>query len=193
MINQEIIRDQQYKAFDYAYQIGENAFVELREWTSNDSIKSLTSLLNKSYKFLLDMGLNYVAATQDESVTLIRIEKAYKCFVGIYEGEIIATISLYNDSSSTNCKWYNESFVAKVGQFAVLPAFQRFGLGHKMMEIVEHEAAALENISEIALDTAETAYHLIKYYEKRGYRYIETIKWDVTNYKSVVMSKSLEL
>jgi hypothetical protein len=60
-----------------------------------------------------------------------------------------------------------------------------------MMEIVENEAKAIENITELALDTAETAFHLIHYYEKRGYRYIETIKWNDTNYKSVIMSKCL--
>jgi ribosomal protein S18 acetylase RimI-like enzyme len=60
-----------------------------------------------------------------------------------------------------------------------------------MMDIVEEEARSMEKVNEIALDTAETAYHLIDFYKKRGYRYIETIKWDATNYKSVVLSKSL--
>ncbi len=175
----------------YEYPIGNDECVTFRALTSTDSIETITVLLNKSYKFLLDMGLNYVAATQDESVTLNRIEKAYKCFVGIYKGKIISTISLYNYSPSSNSKWYNEPHVAKVGQFAVLPEYQKFGIGNKMMEIVEHEAKAIENISELALDTAETAYHLIHYYEKRGYRYIETIKWNETNYKSVIMSKCL--
>lgn len=173
------------------YPIENDGCVTFRALKSNDSIEAITILLNKSYKFLLDMGLNYVAATQDASVTLNRIEKAYKCFVGIYKGEIISTISLYRYSPSSHSKWYNEKHVAKFGQFAVLPEFQKFGIGNKMMEIVEHEASALENISELALDTAETAYHLIHYYEKRGYRYIETIQWNETNYKSVIMSKCL--
>lgn len=176
---------------NYEHPIGNEGCVTFRALTSTDSIEAITVLLNKSYKFLLDMGLNYVAATQDESVTLNRIEKAYKCFVGIYRGEIISTISLYDHSPSSNSKWYNEPFVAKVGQFAVLPEYQKFGIGNKMMEIVEHEAKGIENITELALDTAETAYHLIHYYEKRGYRYIETIKWNETNYKSVIMSKCL--
>jgi hypothetical protein len=60
-----------------------------------------------------------------------------------------------------------------------------------MMDIVEEEARHIKNVKEVALDTAETAYHLIDYYKKREYRYIETVQWDVTNYKSVVLSKSL--
>jgi hypothetical protein len=45
--------------------------------------------------------------------------------------------------------------------------------------------------SEIALDTSERAHHLIQMYEKRGYRFVEYFQWEVTNYRSVVLSKKL--
>ena len=32
---------------------------------------------------------------------------------------------------------------------------------------------------------------LIDYYQKRSYRFIEYVDWDVTNYRSVILSKSL--
>jgi len=60
------------------------------------------------------------------------------------------------------------------------------------MDIVEADAFKMKNVRELALDTAETAHHLIEFYKKRNYRYIETIQWNVTNYKSVVLSKSLD-
>ena len=44
----------------------------------------------------------------------------------------------------------------------------------------------------VTLDTAEGAEHLIRTYEKRGYRFIEYVQWEVTNYRSVVMSKKLK-
>ncbi|MBN2794654.1 MAG: GNAT family N-acetyltransferase [Clostridia bacterium] len=169
-----------------------NEAIEIRPLKSEDSISELTQVLNESYKFLLDMGLNYVAATQNDEVTLIRVNKAYKCFVAIREGKIIGTVSLYNYSPSTNSEWYNQKHVAKIGQFAVLPEYQKHGLGGKLMDIAELEASCLEHITEVALDTAETAYHLIRYYEKRKYRYVETIRWGLANYKSSVMSKVLK-
>ena len=47
--------------------------------------------------------------------------------------------------------------------------------------------------AEIALDTAETAEELIRFYLKRGYRFIEHVTWtDVVNYRSVVLSKRVE-
>ena len=54
------------------------------------------------------------------------------------------------------------------------------------------EKKAIEGgMEELALDTSEGALHLIGYYKKRGYRYIETVKWDACNYNSVIMSKKL--
>lgn len=166
--------------------------IELRLIGPHDSVEELTSLLNKSYQTLADMGLNYLAASQDHHVTRRRINKAYMCIIGICSGEIVSTISLYKNSPSQDSKWYSNPFVAKVGQFAVLPEFRKFGLGSMMMDMVEREARKLSGIQELALDTAETADHLVKFYKARAYRIKETVSWDITNYRSFVMSKSLD-
>lgn len=175
----------------YSYSFNDSEHIEFRLISSDDSIEELTQLLNKSYKVLADMGLNYVAATQEDSITLDRVRYAYKCYVGIYKNKIVSTISLYSPGPSDKSSWYNKDCVAKIGQFAVEPESQKYGIGSKMMDIAEEEARRIKNVRELALDTAETAHHLIDFYKKRGYRYIETIKWDVTNYKSVILSKEL--
>ena len=72
----------------------------------------------------------------------------------------------------------------------VLPEYQNKGIGSLMMDIIETRAKK-EGAIEIALDTAEGAAHLIRYYKKRGYRFIEYVNWEVTNYRSVIMSKKL--
>ncbi|HYE82201.1 MAG TPA: GNAT family N-acetyltransferase [Clostridia bacterium] len=175
----------------YSYSFDDGEHIEFRLLSSNDSIEELTQLLHKSYKVLADMGLKYVAAAQDSSITLSRTSQAYKCYIGIHKNMIVSTISLYSPKPSDNSSWYNKDFVAKFGQFAVAPELQRYGIGGKMLDIVEEEARRINGVRELALDTAETAYHLIGFYKKRGYRYVETIKWDVTNYRSVVLSKPL--
>ena len=175
----------------YSYSFNDGEYIEFRLLTGDDSIEELTQLLHKSYKVLADMGLKYVAATQDHSTTLNRARSAYKCFIGIYKHKIVSTISLYSPKPLDESSWYSKDFVAKIGQFAVTPELQKYGIGSKMMDIVEEEAGKIKNVREIALDTAETAVHLIELYKKRGYRYVETVQWDVTNYKSVILSKSL--
>jgi signal transduction histidine kinase len=44
---------------------------------------------------------------------------------------------------------------------------------------------------ELALDTSEHATRLIETYARRGSLEVERCRWDVTNYRSVVMSKRL--
>lgn len=174
-----------------SFPFDKDQMVLFRLFNDEDSIDALTLLLNQSYKFLLDMGLNYVAATQDNEVTRSRVGKAYKCFIGELNKEIISTIALYKSAPSKICKWYSEKHVAKMGQFAVLPKYQKKGIGDHMLALIEFEASKIQGVTELALDTAETAHHLIQYYQDRGFRYIETIQWDETNYKSVVMSKTI--
>lgn len=177
----------------YSYSFNGNEYIDFRQLSGEDSIDELTKLLNKSYKALADMGLNYVAATQDNSITIRRISRAYKCYVGIYRDRLAATISLYGPGPSDKSSWYSKDNVAKFGQFAVDSELQKYGIGGKMIDMVEAEAGRITNVTALALDTAETAYHLIDFYKKRGYSYVETIQWDETNYKSVVMSKPLNL
>lgn len=107
------------------------------------------------------------------------------------EGEIVATISLYPTASETgSCAWYREPGVFSFGQFAVRPDLQRLGLGSRLIALLENEAAS-RGATELALDTAEGAHHLIRWYEKHGFRFIQFADWSSTNYRSVVMSKAL--
>ncbi|MCH9031354.1 MAG: GNAT family N-acetyltransferase [candidate division Zixibacteria bacterium] len=67
---------------------------------------------------------------------------------------------------------------------------QRQGVRSLLIERAE-ELARKDNASEIALDTAEPAMHLIEWYKRIGFRFIEYAESDVTNYCSVIMSKRL--
>ena len=55
---------------------------------------------------------------------------------------------------------------------------------------METEAAA-RGARELALGTAEGAHHLVRWYEKLGFRFVEFMDWSSTNYRSVVHSKTL--
>ena len=163
--------------------------IEIRPLSTDDSIEELTSILHISYKALADMGYRYWASHQDAKNTQERIEKG-KCFVTIIKNKMIGTICYYPKEKTDGCNWYDQLNVASFGQFAVLPNLQRRGIGSKLLDLVEKQAE-MEGVEELALDTAEGAAHLIKLYEKRGYRFIEYAKWQGTNYRSVIMSKKI--
>jgi hypothetical protein len=59
-----------------------------------------------------------------------------------------------------------------------------------VLDFAETRASAL-GARESALDTAESATHLIEFYTARGYRHVGDVQWENTNYRSVVLSKVL--
>ncbi|HWB60770.1 MAG TPA: GNAT family N-acetyltransferase [Chthoniobacteraceae bacterium] len=65
------------------------------------------------------------------------------------------------------------------------------GFGSRLYRHVEAHARSLGAV-ELALDTAEGAIHLRSWYERLGFRFIQFISWDQTNYRSVILSKALD-
>jgi GNAT superfamily N-acetyltransferase len=156
-----------------------------------DSLDELTSLLHRAYRELAEMGFRFYASHQTSEQTAKRIAGAY-CWVATSGEKLVGTVCLSDDrrKHASRCEYYHRPGVWTCNQFAVEPDLRRRGIGAAMMDLVE-EAAAASGAAEIALDTAEGAAHLIRYYERRGYHIVGHVQWEITNYRSVVMSKRL--
>jgi GNAT superfamily N-acetyltransferase len=169
--------------------------VKIILFSDNESIEELTNLLHASYKRLADMGLKFVATYQTTEYTKSFIKNG-ECFIIKDEtngNKIISTVMYYHSvfhEEEIDPEWYKNDFVAYFGKFAVHPDYQCKGIGSMMMDYLE-EYAKSKGKTELALDTSEKALHLIEYYKKRGYRFIQHHNWEVTNYRSVIMSKKL--
>jgi GNAT superfamily N-acetyltransferase len=161
----------------------------IRPFDRSDSIEELTNLLHRSYKALADAGLKFLATHQTPEITRQRIEHGV-CFVADMGGRIVGTITYYSPGHAKGSPWFERSGVAHIGQMGVEPELQGRGIASRLMIHVEDFARAQKAL-ELALDTAETANHLIDWYTRLGYRFIEHVQWSVTNYRSVVMSKTL--
>lgn len=61
-----------------------------------------------------------------------------------------------------------------------------------MLTLVEERASEL-GLGHLALDTSEQARDLIAYYERRGFRFVEHLRWPDVNYRSVVLAKPLKV
>ena len=156
---------------------------------SKDSVEELTELLHRAYKRLADMGLNFIATFQTVEYTRNYFKKG-KCFVltsgDKIEGTIFYQIVMWDDAPEI----YKNPESVLVGKFAVEPSLQKIGLGEKLMDFVE-SYAAMNGKKRVVLDTSEKAKHLIDYYTRRGYKFIENWQWPDVNYRSVIMSKEL--
>jgi predicted N-acetyltransferase YhbS len=161
----------------------------IRRLEPTDSIDEMTELLHRAYAGLAAMGLRYWATHQSADITRKRIANS-TCLVAVDDSGIRGTI-LFRDSAQTSgCPWYDQPGVASFGQFAVDPTLQKNGLGLRLLGEVETLARA-SGATELALDTAEPATHLVGWYTRLGYRFIEHTQWQHTNYRSVVLSKAL--
>lgn len=161
----------------------------IRPWTTDVPVPAITELLHTAYAPLAAMGLRFMATHQDDAMTLKRLRSGWS--FQAYLGErLIGTITLRKSAPDSLCEWYRNPAVFSFGQFAVLPEFQGQGTGQALLRHVE-QLAASEGAQELALDTAEGASHLIRWYQKRGYRQVDLVSWDDTNYRSVILSREL--
>ncbi len=165
-----------------------NMNIIIRPYSEEDSIIELTSLLHRAYKRLADMGLFFVATYISEEEMQGFIDRG-ECFVAEYEGKLIGTILLYPRGKNTP-ELYKREDILVFGKFAVEPEYQCKGVGGMLMDFIEKYVKE-KGIKELALDTAEQAQHLIDYYSKRGYKFAGYHKWGKTNYRSMIMSKTL--
>ena len=166
--------------------------IVIRPLNDSDDLEKITTLIRNAYKVLLDKGFRYWGTFQSVEDTKKRFTGGH-AFVVELESEIIATITLKDSYlGEEETPWYDKNKVCYFTQFAVKPEYQKSGLGSRMMGFLE-EHAKKNGFKEIALDTCEDATSLIEYYEKRGYRFVEHVQWDlnVVNYRSVVLSKKL--
>jgi ribosomal protein S18 acetylase RimI-like enzyme len=167
------------------------AGIDLRRLAPTDSIADLTTMLHAAYAPLAAAGMRFLATHQDERTTAYRASKG-ECWVAVEtaSGRIVGTVTIRTPDNTRGCPWYDRGDVASASQFAVDPAWQGRGLGSALMRLAEERAAAL-GAAEIAVDTAETAAHLIAMYERWGFRRVGMARWEAVNYASVVLSRTL--
>ena len=161
--------------------------IEFRLLQRSDSIADLTALLHAAYAQLQRLGFNYTAVDQSEQTTRDRIAGG-ECYVAIDAGHIIGTILFRRHSRG--CAWYEQRHFAAVHQFGVMPTAQRSGIRKKLIQLCETRAIET-GATEIALDTAEGAAHLVGWYERLGYRPVAIEQWQGKTYRSLILSKDL--
>ncbi len=166
-----------------------NVVFNFRLINQADSIEKINQILRSAYSSLAANGMKYAASHEDVEATRKNIGKG-ECHLVISNSEIIGCATIRRPGAELGPAWYANPGVITFGRFAINPIHQGQGIGSKFLDYIESRAKEL-GAKELALDTSEKADHLIKMYEKRNYRFIEYHQWDITNYRSVVMSKSL--
>ncbi|HYE62652.1 MAG TPA: GNAT family N-acetyltransferase [Phycisphaerales bacterium] len=172
------------------------SLVTVRLLRESDPIPEITSLLHRAYAKQVSMGLKPLAGRQDDATTHKRVHSG-ECYLAVMpdpaspRGEkIVGTILFHEVEDAKGPPWFGNAFVDSFSQFAVDPDIQGQGLGGLMLDKVEARAKEC-GATEMACSMAEPDTDLMKWYLKRGYRFVEHWQWPYTNYRSAILSKTL--
>lgn len=168
---------------------GSGTPVRYRFVRPTDDVGAVTELLHRAYAPLAAKGLRYVAAHQSVDVTRRRMAKG-DTVVALIDERIVAVVTLARASATSGSPFYDRPDVASFGQFAVEPVHQKHGIGSVLLATVE-TLARQRAVSVLALDTSELAVALIEFYTKKGYAFVEHVRWPDVNYRSVILAKQL--
>ncbi|GGV01501.1 hypothetical protein GCM10010495_10730 [Kitasatospora herbaricolor] len=162
--------------------------VEVRPFTADDSAAELTLLLHQAYADHAAAGRVFFASYQSAQDTAERVSKG-ECWLAVMEESLVGTVTVAAPFAAP------EGYPAPAGagsfwQLAVEPAQRGTGLGQRLLTLAEERIAAL-GCGQVVIDTSSEASELVGWYRRRGYVPVDTWRWNVTNYESVVLVKDL--
>ena len=176
-----------------------NAAVEVRALLATDPIAPITDLLHRAYTSQRERGMDPLAGRQSVEITRQRCYRG-QTFVAMkpadgspsagFAGRLLGSILFQEREDAAFPPWFLRKDVTHFSQFAVDPGLQRAGVGVALLSRVEQETLNL-GATELALSMAEPDVPLRGYYERRGYRVVQSWHWPYTNYQSLIMSKTL--
>ena len=146
-------------------------------------------MLRRAFAPLGGRGLNCTCVDQTVDMTRGRIRLG-DCFVAIRKNRVVGTITLHAADLASPVRWYREPKVASIHQLAVDPSYQGTGVGQALLRTAETWARSRQYL-ELALDTPEPAGHLHAYYDRRGFRLMDTVQLEGKSYHSVILSKTI--
>lgn len=173
--------------------------VEVRALLATDPIAPITELLHRAYASQRERGMDPLAGRQSVEITRQRCYRG-QTFVALtpadgppssgFAKRLLGVILFQEREDAAFPPWFLRKDVTHFSQFAVEPGLQRSGVGIALLARAEQETLAL-GATELALSMAEPDGPLREYYERRGYRVVQSWHWPYTNYQSLIMSKTL--
>ena len=148
-------------------------------------------MLHRAFSPMGREGIACTCFNQTEATTRQRAMLG-DCFVAVMGNRIIGTVTLHKPDRRNPCRWYRQSHVASLHQFAVDPIYQGTGVGKLLLQYAlqwtrEH------GCRELALDTPQPASHLIQYYESQGFRQVGRQRFAGKTYDSCLLSHTLDV
>ena len=153
-----------------------------------DNVAQLTALFHRAYAEHAVQGRRFFGSYQSVEDTRRRVQKG-ECWVASLEGHYVGSVTVTGPGD------FAEGYPASpqagaFAQLAVDPSWRGTGLGSTLLALAEDRLAVL-GCDAVVIDTSSDAADLIGWYGRKGYEAVGTWRWEVTNYDSTVLRKSI--
>jgi ribosomal protein S18 acetylase RimI-like enzyme len=150
----------------------------------------ITELLHNSYQEREESGLHFAASKSTSEINAKKLEYG-RCFVALDGDKIVGMIYLltppwpFSINKNGKKKWYCDNNGGVLNNLAVRSDYKGKGIGKKLLNHSIKAAKDMQLIS-LILDTSCELKGLNKFYDNMGFKKVDFISWETTNYYSIV-------
>lgn len=156
----------------------------------DDDAMAVFRLVQRAYAPLAAEGLRFTATYQNASQIMSRLHED-RGFLIRRQGQIIGAFGMTYPEKPNYGDWVCPGSLASFQLFCVDPDCQGLGVGTRALRHMERLAKEW-GAEWLALDTADTAAHLISFYRRNGFERVGSVDYrPSTNYLSVVLAKPI--
>ena len=138
--------------------------IRIRKAAAEDAADMLSLIRQAMDVYVAQSGIKTPLDSQRETAEdLVRHIETDQVLVAVLHGQLAGTVRLVRLDSLT----------AYFCRFAVLPAYQRSGVGQMLCQAAENWLAD-QGFEKIILHTAMSNAPLVSFYQQRGYEWLET-------------------
>lgn len=154
----------------------------------SDNVARLTEFFHRAYAEHASQGRRFFGSYQSVEDTRRRVQKG-ECWVAAVDDDFVGSVTVSGPGGFA-AGYPASPRAGSFAQLAVDPRWRGAGLGSALLVLAEDRLAAL-GCDAVVIDTSSEAGDLIAWYERKGYEAVGRWRWQVTNYDSTVLRKSL--
>lgn len=160
--------------------------IEIKEKDNSISFEIVHNILFESHKDNMKNKVLMKTVTLSSEQLEERIGKNGKCFIALYGGKIVGTLSVRFVERNT---WYAQGIIPDYILAGILPEYQGMHI-NTMLSNKVFDYSKDKGFDRIELDTAEKNKQAIKVYKHLGFRLVDFKAFSGADHYSVVMIKN---
>lgn len=169
--------------------------IKIIEKNTEISWDEITDVIHDAYKEREKQNLHFAATRSTPAENAQKILDG-KCFLAMDNNEIAGLVFLrcpkwpYLTRKNGKQKWYCDKKYGMVINLAVKEKYKRHGISKKLLQKLIDECKDLK-LDSVIIDTSSKLKWLNQFYASFGFKKVDYISWNTTNYYTIVRRLNL--